>query len=287
MKEHPEQIRFSGGWRLQRRQRTGLGESSSHAFEQAEGSREFGELRVDGCKNAQLAQAPDDAGSRPLLRNQQQLGEDPRTGEIPDHPPFHCCLYQPKGGPSNNKSVSGFKPSCSENTGGVVDEAPFVQDPDLALLLVLKSSKGIDQRAEPMAIDTGCHGVDAEVAPSKIGRERGRANLGKGRGFRISLGPGGGNVKVYPFGQAQARGPEAWVRCHRHLEGLSHTSRHSDGIPLDHEIDIDIAEAEEQVPNIAADCIDGGGCGSLSRRLKGPSGYGVQRSKLRELSQMP
>ncbi len=70
------------------------------------------------------------------------------------------------------------------------------------------------------------------------------------------------------------------------MKTLTHTSCHGDGIPLDHEIDVDVPEAQEQVSNIAADGIDGGRCGSAARRLEGLSDFREQFSKRGELPQI-
>ncbi len=276
--QREEKRRFWGG-RLEQRQRAGLSEDLLHAVEQVENSRGSGEPWVDSRKNAQVIQAPHDAHGRRLLHNQAQLGEYPRTSKMPQHPPAHRFLYQSHSAPSDRKSVSGFKPSSPENPGRVVDETPLMQDPDPTPPQVFTSSQRIDQRAKPMAIDTGCHGIDAEVAPGKIGRELGRSNLGEGSNLRVSLRPGGGQIEGDTLRQRQASGPEPGMWSHRHIETLTHTSRHSDSVSLDHEIDIDRVEAEEQVPNITTHGIDGARCGSGVGRLKSLSGFRREFSK--------
>jgi hypothetical protein len=42
---------------------------------------------------------------------------------------------------------------------------------------VPESSQRIDQRPEPITVDAGSHGIDAEIASKQIGKEGGRLNL--------------------------------------------------------------------------------------------------------------
>jgi hypothetical protein len=160
-----------------------------------------------------------------------------------------------------------------------------MQDPDSPPPQVFRSAEGIDQGAESMATKTGCHGIDAEVTASEIFMERGGADLWQGPRLRVAFGPGGGQIEGDPFGQAQASGSEPGMWCHHGLEVLAQTSCDGDGIPLDHEVDVDGTEAQEQVPNISANGIDGVRCGSLVRRLKDPSRRWMKITKARELLQ--
>jgi hypothetical protein len=158
-----------------------------------------------------------------------------------------------------------------------------MQDPDSPPPQVFRPAEGIDQGAESMATKTGCHGIDTEVTASEIFTERGRADVGQGGRLRVSLGPGGGQIEGDPFGQAQASGSEPRMGCHRRIEVCANTSRHRNGVPLDHEVDIDGTKAQEQVPNISANGIDGVRCGSLVRRPKDPSRRWMKVTKAWEL----
>jgi hypothetical protein len=134
-----------------------------------------------------------------------------------------------------------------------------------------------------MATKTGCYGIDAEVTASEIFTERGRADLGQGPRLRVAFGSRGGQIERDPFGQAQTSGPEPGMWCHHSLEVLAQALCDGDGVPLDHEVDVEGTEAQEQVPNISADGIDGVRCGSLVRRLKDPSHRWMKVTKAREL----
>ena len=110
-------------------------------------------------------------------------------------------------------------------------------------------------------------------------------DLGKGGRLRVALGPGGGEVECDPLGQTKASGPESGVRGHCHLERVTHTVRHGNRIPLEHEIDIEGLEAEEQIPNISSHSIDGRWRGDPLRGLKRPSDIRMELSKLWEVHQ--
>jgi hypothetical protein len=137
-----------------------------------------------------------------------------------------------------------------------------------------------------MTVDAGSHGIDAEISPKQIGKQWRRLNLRQRRSMWVSFRPGGGEIQRPASWESQMGGSEPGVRRHHRLEDVRQTSGYSDGIALNHQIDINIALTKEEIPHIAANSIDRRRGGSPARRLESSSADSVQVSEVRKLSYM-
>ncbi len=151
------------------------------------------------------------------------------------------------------KPEPGFKSDGSKHSGRIFNETQSVQDADDLVIQISLPTVKIKHIPETLSVQPYGERVHGEIPTIEIFLDRTLLHCGEGGRIFVIFRPCGGHIEPEAVLRQQDCRAESLMDLDPRMQYFTELSREADSVAFDHEIQIQILDAQQQISHTAAD----------------------------------